>query len=55
MSHAGHGQSLDDFPNVKRWFEALGRRPATQRAFADYVDVYANPKFGIRADDALPA
>ena len=55
VSHAGHGQSLDDFPNLKRWYEAIARRPATQRAFAEYDDPYANPKFGIRADDALPA
>ena len=45
LSHAGHGQSLDDFPNVARWFDAVGSRPATQRAFADYQDPYANPRF----------
>ncbi|KGQ19760.1 Glutathione S-transferase [Lysobacter dokdonensis DS-58] len=47
VSHAGHGQSLDDFPNVQRWYEAIRARPATQRAFADYVDVYATPKFSL--------
>ena len=52
VSHKGHGQSLDDFPNVKRWFEALRARPATQRAFDGYVDVYANPKFSL-TDEAL--
>ena len=52
LPHAGHGQNLDDFPNVKRWFEALSARPATQRAFTDYVDVYANPKFSL-IDEAL--
>jgi len=25
---------LDDFPEVKRWFEDIGARPATQRAYA---------------------
>jgi GST-like protein len=27
-------QNLDDFPNLKRWFEAIGNRPATRRAYA---------------------
>ena len=40
VSHEGHGQSLDAFPNLARWFEAIGRRPATQRAFAEYRDPY---------------
>jgi GSH-dependent disulfide-bond oxidoreductase len=28
------GQKLEDFPNLKRWFEAIRARPATQRAYA---------------------
>ena len=28
------GQSLDDFSNVKRWFEAIAARPATIAAYA---------------------
>lgn len=28
------GQSLDEFPNVKRWFETIARRPAVARAYA---------------------
>jgi GST-like protein len=27
------GQNLDDFPNVRRWFEAIAARPATARAY----------------------
>lgn len=27
------GQNLDDFPNLKRWFEAIKARPATIRAY----------------------
>ena len=28
------GQTLDDFPQVKRWFESIRERPATVRAYA---------------------
>lgn len=28
------GQNLDDFPELKRWFQAIGERPATIRAYA---------------------
>ncbi len=27
------GQNLDDFPNVKRWFQTIAARPATVRAY----------------------
>jgi GST-like protein len=29
--HERQGQNLDNFPNVKRWFEAINARPAVQR------------------------
>ena len=32
--HERHGQTLDDFPNVKRWYEAMQARPAVQRGLA---------------------
>jgi GST-like protein len=38
------GQSLDDFPNVKRWFHAIRERPATIRAYTKADEV--NPKQG---------
>ena len=32
--HERQGQNLDDFPNLKRWFETIQRREAVQRAYA---------------------
>jgi len=29
-----HGQNIDDFPDLKRWKEAIAARPATVRAYA---------------------
>ena len=34
-------QNLDDFPNLKRWFEAIRSRPATVRAYAK-AEPYSN-------------
>ena len=34
VPHARQGQNLDDFPHLKRWFEAIRERPATRRAYA---------------------
>jgi GST-like protein len=34
VSHAKQSQNLDDFPHVKRWFETIRARPATERAYA---------------------
>lgn len=34
VPHERQGQKLEDFPNLKRWFDAIAARPATQRAYA---------------------
>jgi GST-like protein len=33
VPHAKQGQKLEDFPNVKRWFEAIQARLAVQEAY----------------------
>jgi len=34
VPHERQGQRLEDFPNLKRWFETMRARPAVQRGFA---------------------
>ena len=34
VPHRKQGQNLDDFSHLKRWFETIRARPATQRAYA---------------------
>ena len=33
VPHDAQGQKLEDFPHLKRWFEAIKSRPATLRAY----------------------
>ncbi|MEE4450758.1 glutathione binding-like protein [Novosphingobium resinovorum] len=34
-----HGQDIAEFPNLKRWFEAISLRPAVERAYALVAEV----------------
>ena len=44
VPHERQGQNLDDFPHVKRWFNAIQARPATVRAYARAQEVNPDSK-----------
>ena len=41
VSHERHGQNLDDFPGLKRWFHRIRERPACQRAYVGATQSYS--------------
>lgn len=41
VPHERQQQNLDDFPNLKRWFETIKARPAVQRAY-DRAEAFNN-------------
>ncbi|MGP0088695.1 MAG: glutathione binding-like protein [Xanthobacteraceae bacterium] len=44
------GQKLEDFPHLKRWFEAIKQRPATVRAYEKAKSI--NTQQGIQTEEA---
>jgi GST-like protein len=43
QGHEKQGQDLNDFPHVKRWFEAVTARPGVQRGLQVMADVPVTP------------
>ncbi|MGH7986279.1 MAG: glutathione binding-like protein [Candidatus Binataceae bacterium] len=43
-THHWQGQNLDDFPHLKRWYEAIEARPAVQRGLAVMADEVAKAR-----------
>ena len=51
--HRHHGQPFEDFPNVKRWFDTVSARPATQRGMALLDEFRGTGPIGEEARDIL--
>lgn len=43
------GQTIDEFPDLERWFEMIKARPAVRRAYALVEEV--NPQAGVQMDE----
>lgn len=52
VPHQTQHQNLDDFPNLKRWFEMIQARPATIRAYAK-AEEFKQQAIGIEESRAL--
>jgi GST-like protein len=51
VPHRAHGQSLDDFPNLKHWFDAIKARPAAIRAYASAPESYSKERAKLSDDE----
>ena len=43
VPHKNQGQTLEDFPHLRRWFEAIRNRPAVVRAYDRAKDINSQP------------
>ena len=43
VPYEAHGQRLEDFPELKRWFNTIHDRPATLRTYTDVEPSYQRP------------
>jgi len=44
VPHAPHGQKLEDFPHLQRWFTAVAARPAVLRAYEGVEPAYSSAR-----------
>jgi len=47
------GQNLDNFPHLKRWFEAIRARPATVRAYQRSDQINTQPTVSAKSKSIL--
>jgi len=50
VPHEGHGQTLDAFPNLTRWYELMKTRPALRRGFDVGKEIRQRMKDGMDAE-----
>ncbi len=50
VPHEAQGMSLDDFPHLKAWFQAIHDRPATKQAYA--IGESIKDRFDLTTDEA---
>src|ERR1700761_5617988 len=53
VPHERQGQKLEDFPNIKRWFDAIWARPAVKRAYARGKEINTKPTVSDEAKKIL--
>ncbi|MEO6959714.1 MAG: glutathione binding-like protein [Burkholderiaceae bacterium] len=53
VPHERQGQNLNDFPHLKRWFDAIAARPATQRAYTKAKEINVAPTVNEKSRELL--
>ena len=53
VPHEKQGQKLVEFPNLKKWFERIGAKPATIRAYAKAKEINTLPTVDEKAKKIL--
>jgi len=53
VPHERQGQKLEDFPHLKRWFDAIWARPAVKRAYALAKEINTQPTVSEEAKKIL--